>query len=122
MKINSYQNLRYSFKTKTLNLFRRFTKNKNCKFFHLINGEQELIEFPQNMVDLAQTLKDSIPDIKLEDVPTVVHDGIYEGSYPIIVSTDKKSLIFGVPLAKTRMERELGIELYMVTISKYNHK
>ncbi len=41
------------------------------------------------------------------------------GNYgPLIVKNDKKSLMFAVNLAKNRVDREIGTNLYRITIEK----
>lgn len=40
------------------------------------------------------------------------------GNYgPIVLKSDKKTLSFGINKGQSRMEREIGTRLYMVTIS-----
>jgi hypothetical protein len=113
MKIKSDKNLRYSVITKSLNVFKRISTGCNNRYF---TNDGELIKVPLDLANITDTLKNSIPnDIKLADISFKT----YEGTYPIICK-DKVSLSFSIPMAKTRYERELGKDLYIVTITKYN--
>ena len=79
------------------------------------NGIPEIIEFPDEMVEIAEKMMNAFPDVSLNDV----NFRNYPGAEILRCDNDKKSLKFNVPLAKTRLERDMGEDLYIVTITKY---
>jgi len=79
------------------------------------NGIPEIIEFPDEMVEIAEKMMNAFPDVSLNDV----NFRTYPGAEILRCDKDKKSLKFNVSLAKTRLERDMGEDLYIVTITKY---
>lgn len=96
---------------------KQLDKSTKVSFFYYDEKtlKKEAVEFSEEMYDILDQFKSSIPRIRLNDVD--FKD--YDGAYSIIVGNDKKSLTFGIPRAKTRHEREMGKDLYFVTISKH---
>lgn len=83
------------------------------------NFESEFVEFPGEMVELANELHSSLGEAVMEgDIY-----GSRSKSYgPILVGSDKKSLKFAVNLSNTRSGRETGENLYIVTIRKFENE
>ena len=65
--------------------------------------ESEIVEFPDEQVELAEKIRELF-----SNTPT----------YPLIVRSDKRSLCIPVNLGKTREDKEIGTNLYRVTIEK----
>ena len=80
---------------------------KKLDYYDEATFQKEEIEFPEEMVNLA----------------TVISENLGSQLYgPVIVDKDKKSLRFGVNLAKNRQDREIGTNLYVVKIFKFEPK
>jgi hypothetical protein len=88
----------------------------NLEYYDETTFQRENVEFPDEMFELAEKIQLSFNRVKLKDV----NFKDYDGATPIIVGKDKKSLRFGVPLAETRVDRERGKQLYIVTITKFD--
>jgi hypothetical protein len=83
--------------------------------------KSEEIEFPDEMVNLINEMKEIYLNkkIKLDDISFRDYS---LSSGPVLIDKDKKSLKFGINLAKTRSNREIGTNLYIVKITKFEDK
>ena len=75
------------------------------------NWEKEIVEFEDEHYDVAQQIY-------------IQCKNIFEHVHPVIVSksNNKKSLILGINLGKTRLEQDNGDNAYRIRIEKINEK
>ena len=89
---------------------------KKIDYYDEATFQKEEIEFPDEMVDLATVMSETLGDVKLDGIDWKTYPRLYG---PVLVDKDKKSLRFGVNLAKNRQDREIGTNLYIVKITKF---
>jgi hypothetical protein len=89
---------------------------KKVKYHNEATFQEEEIEFPDEMVNFVLVMSESLGEIKLDDIDWKSYPKLYG---PVMVDKDKKSLRFIVNLAKNRVDREIGKNLYIVKITKF---
>jgi len=86
--------------------------------------EETIIEFPDRLIELIRKMMNSIATETVEmtdDIPLDIKVKSVLSVNELIVKKDD-SLTFGINLATDRISRELGDNLYIVNISKFNEE